>query len=126
MRRRNLLDAAGPGTLSASVSGPGELQLIIFRCLRKIDAADDLSQRKDTPRIDGKFINSHPQECLGKGGVRAKFSADADPAAVPVAGLDSHLDLLEHRRMVGVGEGFELRVLPVDRQCVLSQIVGTE
>ena len=94
--------------------------------LAQVDAADDLAHGQDALGVHGKLVHTHPEEGLGEGGVRAQLAADADPDAVAVAGLNGHLDGLEHSWVVRVEEGFQLGVLAVQCAGVLGQVVGAD
>ena len=99
---------------------------LVRRRLAEIRAADDLPQRKNALRVDGQLVDAHAEEGLGQSLVSTELAADADPDAVSVSGVDGRLDGAEDCRMVGIQERLQLRVLTVDRQSVLGQVVGSD
>ena len=62
-------------------------------------------------RRNGKFVNAHSQECFRQRSIRRQFAADADPRAVGVSVLGTHLDEPQNRLMVGVDKRFNVRIL---------------
>lgn len=87
---------------------------------------DDLTQGKHRRWGDGQLINTHTEEFLRERCTCPQFTADADPAAMPVAGLYRMPDHSQNGRMVGVIKAVQLLILSVDCQRILRQIIGSQ
>ena len=86
----------------------------------------DLSNRKNKCRRYGQLIQSHLYKSLSKCSVRTKLTTDSGPDTFFVCIIHNHLDHTENCLMMGIINVVKLWILPVDRQCILCQIIRSD